>query len=308
MVEFLNIRCIEPARLLVAIIALTFVSNTTTIVGQTTFEPTLDFPRAEFELGEAIVFEVGRHTSASVNPITLMAEACSVFLEQPNGTKAILKTQQGLGIYDGPGLVQSLSHKELLNDLATLSLGVYRFGHSCGNQAVVREITIKPARLVEQLSLEPIFPERIDPSGHDPIVVRIKSRNLVVATIRITKTAIDHPIAVLAIPSIPANFRMDLQLLPMTQANQNTQVVNLEPETAYNPDLSFENPLIKALTRWSQDKIDAFQINLVFVISITSNGNPTRADGLYRFTACYDAAGKKATTQCMRSSLAGYFP
>jgi hypothetical protein len=298
----------KPALFLAAIIVSIVIFTTTKIKGQSMFEPTLDFPKSEFELGEAIVFKVGRQTSALVNPTTLMEAACSLSLEQPNGTKTVVKTIQGLEIYDGPSLGQSLGYNELLNDLTTLSLGVYRIGHTCGNQAVVREIAIKPARLVEQLSLDPIFPERIDPSGNNPIIVRIRARNLGVTTIRVSKTAVDQPIAVLAIPSGPAIYRMALQLPLRPQTNQNTQMANLEPEAAYMPDLTFENPLIRALSRYRQGKIDRFQISLVFVISITSDGNPIGADGLYRFTACYDAAGQKLTTPCTPFSLKGYFP
>ena len=294
----------QPALSLMRTIVL-IVFSTTTILRQVTFEPTLDFTVTEFELGEAIVFHMGRHTSTRVDPARLMEASCSLSIKPPNGAEAIVKTIQGLGVYDGPSLVQSLGHKVLLNDLVALSPGGFRVAHTCGTEAAVRVVTIKPARLVEQLSLEPAFPGKIDLSGNDPLAVQFSAKNQGAVTLHVLKSALDRPLAVFAIPSLPGTFRMYLK-----QPTESAGIAHLQRDGAYTATVSFENPLkaVSSSRGGSLVRVDRFQLNFVFVIPITSDENPAGVEGLYRFTACYDAAGQRVTTTCTPFGMTSYFP
>jgi hypothetical protein len=293
---------------LTIIILLIGVCVSGTLLGQTSFEPALDFSRTEFELGEAIVFTVGRAAAARVPYAALMDATCTVSITQPNGTQAAAKTFQGPGVYNGPILVQSLFHKELLNDLVALSPGVYRVAHSCGNQATVREITITPARLVDQLFLEASFPERIDVSGNQPLVVGISARNRGNTPLHVSKLAVANPVAVFAIPSYPATFRITPQTPAGQQPDQNSRTADIEAAATYALALTLENPLRNdSRYRISGNRIDGYQLNIVFVIP-TSAESPAGVEGLYRFTACYDAAGQRVSTPCTPIGLVSYFP
>ena len=156
-------------------------------------------------------------------------------------------------------------------------------------------VTIKPPRLVAQLSLEPTFPEKIDLSGNNPLAVRFSAKNQGTVTLHVLKSAVDRPLAVFAIPSLPGTFRMNLH-----QPTQSAGIAHLQRDDAYTATVSIENPL-KAVS-------DRFQLNFVFVIPITSDENPAGVEGLYRFTACYDAAGQRVSTACTPFRMTSYFP
>ena len=143
------------------------------------------------------------------------------------------------------------------------------------------------------------FPEKIDLSGHDPIAVQFSAKNKGAVTLHILKSAVDRPLAVFA--SLTGTFRMSLQ-----QPTVSAGIAHLQRDEAYTATVSFENPL-KAVSS-SRGGSDRFQLNFVFVIPMRSAENPAGVEGLYRFSACYDAAGQRVSTTCTPFGMTSYFP
>src|SRR5436305_6911 len=96
--------------------ALIVVVNKTTAEPTIEISPTIRLKGAEFFLGERVACELGKHTSKQVAGPWLASADCVLKVVRPDG-KEFLRKEGRTQIYNGPTMVSSLFHTELLNDL-----------------------------------------------------------------------------------------------------------------------------------------------------------------------------------------------